>query len=122
MAPALKVGDIAQIKGDKKNCGKMRNWNHSTTYWNQRHSGRGRNQNIRKNNLLERPIQFLIPLELQSETNKNLHQREIKETNQNEDYHQHMDKKRTWTPKTTKKKSNREETQNKEQFQIFESI
>ena len=53
---------------------------------------------MRNNNLLERPIQFLISLELHSEKNKNI-QREVTETDQNkdeikdEDDHQQVDKK-----------------------------
>ena len=36
-------------------------------------------------NLLEKTIQFLIPLELHPETNKNIYQSEVKETDQNKD-------------------------------------
>ena len=70
----LKVSGIVQITGDRENHGE---WQIGiiTQVIKIKDTVVGAKIEMVSNNLLERPIQFLVPLELHSETNKNIHQR-----------------------------------------------
>lgn len=70
----LRVSGIVQIKGDRENHGE---WQIGiiTQVIKIKDTVVGAKIEIVSNNLLEIPIQFLVPLELHSETNKNIHQR-----------------------------------------------